>query len=78
MYMALIMTTGTRNWKNIENTVYLLKRYIVETCCKYLELRICFLEKNKMPKMDQVKKTSILLTSTIEAKKRRSKEANIL
>ena len=42
MYMVLIMTTGTRNWKNIENTVYLLKIYIVETCCKHLELRICF------------------------------------
>ena len=37
MYMALIMTTGTRNWKNIENTVYLLKRHIVESCCKNLE-----------------------------------------
>ena len=37
MYMALIMTTGTRNWKNIENTVYLFKRHIVESCYKNLK-----------------------------------------
>ena len=72
MYMALIMTTGTRNWKNIENTVYLLKRHIVESCCKNLEYAF----KKQVP-MIKVEKTSILkLTSTIEAKKR-SKEANI-